>query len=167
MLPYKLNVFLDLSLLSYIVSSVSILGVWLSDYNGTNEKRIFAYFTAILFWLGMICGTILFYKENKCRKMMMRRSKYKDIKLPRNIKIGAVSFFNNKEAAIVDVLLFVVTLMVLILSIFKVKIEGLIIVSVMLWFLFFILHCFFNGKNHKYIKLYKKCFMNKERTRNE
>lgn len=118
---------------------------------------------AVLFWMCLILYTVSLMLSSKERQKI-EKSKFRVKKLKKN-HIGVIKFFQNKEAVIFDVLLFISTALIIVSIITKTEFEWLIAISLFLWFISFNLHCLFNGKNYMYIKAYE--IYKKEHGKNE
>lgn len=155
MLIKKYKLFFYLSFVCFIFSGISILCIPITNAYGTGISKVMVYVVACMFWIGIIGEFVLFNKANSLRKILERKSRRKNATISSNIGIGVLSFFRNREAKICDVILFISAALFAFLSVFKIDIEWLIVISTELLFLSFNLHCFLNGKNYGYIKSYK------------
>lgn len=167
MLMKKYKLFFCLSVLCFFISGITILCVPITDIYGDGISRVMVYVVAGVFWIGIICGFALFFKTNSLRRLIERKNRSSDILTSPNSKIGAISFFKNREAGVCDVVLFLSALLFAILIIFKIDVEWLVIISATLLFLSFNLHCFLNGKNFIYLKSYKNNMGIEEDHKNE
>lgn len=154
MLIKKYKLFFSLSFICFIISGISILCVPITNVYGNGISKVMVYVVACVFWIGIICGFVLFFKADSLRKVIGRKNRRNNIVISSGSRIGAISFFRNKEAGVSDAFLFASVILFAILTIFRIEIEWLIIISAALLFLSFSLHCFFNGKNYRYIKSY-------------
>ena len=154
MLIKKYKLFFSLSFICFIISGISILCVPITNVYGNGISKVMVYVVACVFWIGIICGFVLFFKADSLRKVIWRKYRRNNIVISSGSRIGAISFFRNKEAGVSDAFLFASVILFAILTIFRIEIEWLIIISAALLFLSFSLHCFFNGKNYRYIKSY-------------
>lgn len=154
MLKKKYKLFFSLSFICFIISGISILCVPITNVYGNGISKVMVYVVACVFWIGIICGFVLFFKADSLRKVIGRKNRRNNIVISSGSRIGAISFFRNKEAGVSDAFLFASVILFAILTIFRIEIEWLIIISAALLFLSFSLHCFFNGKNYRYIKSY-------------
>lgn len=150
----KYKLFFSLSFICFIISGISILCVPITNVYGNGISKVMVYVVACVFWIGIICGFVLFFKADSLRKVIGRKNRRNNIVISSGSRIGAISFFRNKEAGVSDAFLFASVILFAILTIFRIEIEWLIIISAALLFLSFSLHCFFNGKNYRYIKSY-------------
>lgn len=150
----KYKLFFSLSFICFIISGISILCAPITNVYGNGISKVMVYVVACVFWIGIICGFVLFFKADSLRKVIGRKNRRNNIVISSGSRIGAISFFRNKEAGVSDAFLFASVILFAILTIFRIEIEWLIIISAALLFLSFSLHCFFNGKNYRYIKSY-------------
>ena len=142
----KYKLFFSLSFICFIISGISILCVPITNVYGNGISKVMVYVVACVFWIGIICGFVLFFKADSLRKVIGRKNRRNNIVISSGSRIGAISFFRNKEAGVSDAFLFASVILFAILTIFRIEIEWLIIISAALLFLSFSLHCFFNGK---------------------
>lgn len=163
----KYKLFFSLSFICFIISGISILCVPITNVYGTGISKVMVYIVACVFWIGIIGEFVFFNKANSLRRILERKSRSKNTTISSNTGIGVVSFFKNREAKICDVILFISVALFAFLSVFKIDIEWLIIISAALLFLSFNLHCFFNGKNYRYIKSYINYTDSEEHQENE
>lgn len=138
-----------------IISTLSLFCIQFSDINGIGFKKIFSYILGIIFWGGIICEQILFWKINYKVKHLKKTKQHRTYKEKKS-RIGLISFFQNKEAAFFDLLFIISTILFIILSLCRISNEILILSCVSVLFLSFSFHCLLNGKNYIYIKGYKK-----------
>lgn len=167
MLMKKYKLFFNLSFICFIISGISILCVPITNVYGNGISKVMVYVVACVFWIGVICGFVLFFKADSLRKVIERKDRRNNIVIYSGSRIGAISFFRNKEAVLCDALLFASAMLFAILTIFKIDMEWLIIISAALLFLSFNLHCFVNGKNYRYIKSYINYTDSEEHQENE
>lgn len=157
-MPKRLKIWFVSSLVFVLIQSVCLLVIPILEIDNV-LNAVFA----VLFWVCLtfyIVSVILSSKE----RQKIEKSKFRVKKLKKNY-IGVIRFFQNKEAVIFDVLLFVSTALIIVSVIMKTEFEWLIAVGLFLWFISFNLHCLFNGKNYIYIKAYE--IYKKEHGKNE
>lgn len=157
-MPKRLKIWFVLSLVFVLVQSVCLLVIPILEIDNV-LNAIFA----VLFWVCLILYIASVMLSSNERKKI-EKSKFRVKKLKKN-HIGILKFFQNKEAVIFDVLLFISTALIIVSVIMKTEFEWLIAVGLFLWFVSFNLHCLFNGKNYTYIKAYE--FYKKEHEKNE
>lgn len=138
----KYKLFFSLSFICFIISGISILCVPITNVYGNGISKVMVYVVACVFWIGIICGFVLFFKADSLRKVIGRKNRRNNIVISSGSRIGAISFFRNKEAGVSDAFLFASVILFAILTIFRIEIEWLIIISAALLFLSFSLHCF-------------------------
>lgn len=137
----KYKLFFSLSFICFIISGISILCVPITNVYGNGISKVMVYVVACVFWIGIICGFVLFFKADSLRKVIGRKNRRNNIVISSGSRIGAISFFRNKEAGVSDAFLFASVILFAILTIFRIEIEWLIIISAALLFLSFSLHC--------------------------
>lgn len=148
------------------VSALSLLFIPLVNINGTGAAKIFAYVIGAVFWIGLVVEQVFFWRANSARRKVENRIRRNGGQIIKG-RIGLVSFFKNKEAFITDIVLFISAVATTIISILNFKLEWLLIISVVMLFVSFNLHCMLNGINYSYIKSYKKILNDKEQEKNE
>lgn len=156
---FKVNFYISISAL--IIATVSLFFIPMVNINGIGVSRVFAYVIGALFWLSVIAEQIFFWRANLFRhklEMQMQKNGGKIIKR----RIGIISFFKNKEAVIVDIILFMSVIAVAIILILNIMSDWLIILCLAILFISFNLHCILNGINYMYIKSNKKFLEGKE-----
>lgn len=139
-----------------LISSLAILCVPFVDLPYFVSSKWFMYTVGAVFWLGVVFEQIFFWLANADRKDIERRLRRMKAQTFKNTPIGILSFFKNTEAMCTDLVLFSSALSVALISLFKYRSTWIIIACVALMFFSFNLHCFLNGKNYKYIKLFSK-----------
>lgn len=149
MLLKKFLIDFYLAIILTIVATIAILCIPAVDAH----KNIM-YIIAFTFWLSLILGQFFFWKCNHERK----RIEMKGTRMRENKKkqLGITAFFRNFEAFIADIILFLSAGLVAVLTVFQIKTSWLIILGASMLYLSFNMHCILNGKNYRFIKLYKK-----------
>ncbi len=112
-----------------------------------NEKlKIFIALDGILFWIGTIGTILMALKINKCRKNSSRFNQM----YPKLKRVGLIHFFQNTEAFIADIVMFVSVIGFILV---KILTDNLIVTFIFLGaFVFaFGMHCMLNGTNYVYI----------------
>lgn len=153
-----LKVWFNLSLVFVFIQGVCLLVIPVLEIDNV-LNTVFA----VLFWMCLILYIVSVILSSKERQKI-EKSKFRVKKLKKS-HIGVIKFFQNKEAVIFDVLLFISTALIIVSIIMKTEFEWLIAVGLFLWFISFNLHCLFNGKNYIYIKAYE--IYKKEHGKNE
>jgi len=142
------------SLALSIFGAILILLIFLCNIDGSKVEKIGAYVIAALFWITIIGLVISTIKTTQYRKQLQERG-YR-LRGIRHSPIGVFSFFKNKEAAIMDIVLFVSAVSVAILAWTHVAIGLLILSCISLLFFSFNMHCVLNGRNYRYYKAFIK-----------
>lgn len=144
----KRDIFLfKLMCISFGVSAFSMLLTFFGDYNGNTVAVTFAVLIGVFFWLGLMLGAVLLIIVNQHRKKYITNKK----SLSKN-KIGAITFYSNRLAAIADIAM--VILFILMMAVMFIPYVGQSIAMVLFSFLLFAIymHCVLNGINFIYIK---------------
>ncbi len=112
-----------------------------------DETMMYLYIAGVEFWLGLVGTIVMALKINKRRKISYRFNE----QYSKHKQFGLVHFFQNTEATIADVIMFI-SIVGLIIA--KIWISEIIVFFVFLAvFIFsFGMHCMLNGINYKYIK---------------
>jgi hypothetical protein len=117
------------------------------SYDGVSETLpIKNIISGIVFWLSLIVGVVTQVILSRTVKKTLGRGYLKSKK-----KIGLISFFSNKYAAIFDIVMVAGCIGMIFSSIFSSYFGYL---SYIIWFVFifsFIMHCILNGKIYYYI----------------
>lgn len=125
------------------------MGVVLMPIGSTVKERTMTvmYVSGAFFWLGIIGTAYMAVKINICRK-----NSYRFNEQVGNLKqFGLIHFFQNREALITDVVMFVSIIGFIIAKICTSK----LLISFFLLALFvfaFGMHCLLNGINYRYLK---------------
>lgn len=126
-------------IIAFALSSLAIacLGLYPYDFNGAKWANILI---GAVFWLGLAAGIVFSVLLTKRRK---KEGFHQG-------KVGLISFFQNKIAAVFDILMILTLFSTVLLIIFSVK-SAIAYVIVALFFFSLEMHCVLNGKNYKYI----------------
>lgn len=155
----KFRTFLLSSMIAAVVAGLALLLIPKSNVRGNGAEKVLSLIIAIIFWIGIIIEIVMLIMANSNRKNS----------LPANRKhigtIGALTFFSNREASIVDIILCVSLITLTILTIGNIEVGLLNIIVIVIVFLSFNFHCFFNGKNYKYFKTINKGANRYDKTR--
>lgn len=143
-LKKKLKIFISLPIIN------SIILVLLALIN-QDERKWFSYIAAGIFWLIMILQIVLILKASKIRKHIENcKNESSQIK---TYRLGLISFFNNKEGTVSDIIFIVSIILLIFILVFEKTYSLISVICFPCLFLSFNLHCIFNGKNYTYIKL--------------
>lgn len=149
-----------------IIASLVLLFIPMVQIQGQGIQKVFAYVVPIIFWGSVLSEGICLLKINSLRKQIMLLRAFKEKKAFQK-RIGLISFFKNKEALIIDVVLFVSAVAEAIFSILQLRSEWLHIVCISIIFMSLNLHGILNGINYSYFIYVKKILKDKEKMRNE
>jgi len=111
------------------------------------KTKIVMYLSGLAFWIGIIGTTYMTFKINRSRKVSYRfNEQFGDRK-----QFGLIHFFQNKEAMIADLILFI---SIIGFVIAKICTDQLIVLYT--FFAIFVfafgMHCMLNGINYRYLK---------------
>ena len=161
-------ILLGASILCFLVMSLMFLLMPL-------EEETFV--TGIVFWAGLLGGSVLQVIVNALRKAFFKRNdiSYKNAKKSR---AGILRIFSNRLAMIADITCGVALLATVVSMIVTRGYGYICYVFISLTVFSFALHCIFNGKNFDFIlnkskicnildKRYKQTYTEKERGRND
>lgn len=142
----KLSTLLITSIVSYSIMSLDFLIMPIGNSVTDKSMRWLDILTGLIFWLGLISGTVLYVIFSKeCKKWYENNKGNKDIYKEKNI--GLISFFSNRAALVSDICLIVSVLLFVILMIFTDRTSYICYISIMLLVFFFTMHCVLNGKS--------------------
>lgn len=150
----KYRFYLLASLCACFVSAVSLAVIPFSDLDTAGVPRVLAYVSAAVFWAGLLAEIIFYILACRSCSSIEKILKQNGSKTLKNQRIGLITFFSCKEACVVDILCLVSFLMAVVMTIFNLN-YSFLMAGIIVFIISFNLHCFFNGKNYKYIKLYK------------
>jgi len=144
----KFKTFFRLSIACIWIETVALLSIqFLSHIKNETVNQFVSYVIAGVFWLSMITEQVLFWNANARRKHLKRTSSY---------RIGLISFWKTPGGKIADVLMAVSSVMILMLIVLKMSTGWCILASISILFLSFQLHCFYNGRNYRFLREYKQ-----------
>lgn len=128
---------------------VITIGIFIMPISSDLKEKsaMLIYVSGTAFWVGLLGTIITAVKINSCRKKDKKfNEEIKDVK-----KSGLFCFFQNKEAKVVDICMFI--------AIVGFIISRLCFTGVLISFIFFAsivftfgLHCMLNSVNYRYIK---------------
>ncbi len=113
------------------------------------------YAAAAVFWVGLCAGILFFIKMNVLSKKIERQLRQNSQKTLESLHCGVISFFRNKYAVAADVFMFVFIVLFVVVLLTDPVSDIISITVVVLLFLSFVCHSFFNGKNFIYILKYE------------
>lgn len=149
MLLKKFRIDFYLAMIFNTVAAIAILCIPAADAH----KNVM-YVIAATFWLSLLLGQFFFWKCNSERKRIeMKGSRRRENKKK---QLGITAFFRNPEAFITDIVLFLSAGLVAVLTLCQIKTSWLIILGASTLYLSFNMHCILNGRNYRFIQLYKK-----------
>lgn len=112
-----------------------------------SKSYILLYFAGACFWIGLVGVVYMLLKINR-----KRRDNYRFNESFNNQKqLGIIHFFQNTEALITDVIMFMSLVGFVITKIFSSNLYISFIISAVFIFSFG-MHCMLNGTNYKYLK---------------
>lgn len=116
-------------------------------YDKKGEVTVLTYLCGAGFWIGLIATVLMAIKINLSRKKSPVFASISDTQR----RFGLVHFFSNKEAVIIDILLFV-TVVGCVLARYVISGNTATFIFVGLFIFSFGMHCMLNGINYRYIK---------------
>lgn len=136
---------LTVSLIFYFLCSASVLLLPLSSSEGT-EINGAGYALALMFWIGLAVGSILFFLSWKRVKDM---EGYKEKK--GKLRAGVINFFQGKSGIITDCIL-ILSLAVTLIGNYLTEVPYFVtVIGMFLFLLTMFLHSVVNGRVWKYI----------------
>lgn len=151
----KYRFYLLASLCACFVSAVSLAVIPFSDLDTAGVPRVLAYVAAAVFWTGLIIEIIFFIPAHRSCSNIEKTLEQNGRRTLKNQKPGLITFFSCKEACVVDILCVVSLLTAAVMIIFNLNYSFFTAV-IIVFIISFNLHCFFNGKNYKYLKEIQK-----------
>lgn len=135
---------LHISIVGFLLMSLTFLLMPLNDTPPEEGINFFKIIVGLMFWLFLIVGVvtqiILLKKFKKHEKKKGKR------------RIGLLSFLQNREAAIFDLLCFIGLIAVAYISIFTDGTMYFAYVSMTVFVFSFCMHCILNGKIYNTLK---------------
>lgn len=122
----------------------------------SSENIAMSVIPAIILWTGLIVETIFFGFANMNCKAIEKKLILKGSKSFKGMKPGIIVFFSCKEAVVTDILFIISSIAVVWAVVANVTNDWLFVSFMEVFFFSFNLHCFFNGKNYKYLKEIQK-----------
>lgn len=144
-----------LSFFSFIGSGVSFFIIPFVRQDAHWFFNVVAYAASAVFWLGLCSGVFFFIKMNALGKKMERQLKKNNQLTLESFRCGIISFFRNKYAIVADSLMIISVILFVAVLIFEPESDMLSISVIVMFFLSFVSHSFFNGKSFIYILKYE------------
>lgn len=142
----KLSALLIASIVCYCVMSLNFLIMPVGNSVTDKSMRWLDILTGLIFWLGLIFGSVLYVIfSRECKKWYKNNKGNKDIYKEK--KIGLISFFSNRMALVADICLIISILLFAVLMIFTDRTSYICFISIMLLVFSFTMHCILNGKS--------------------
>lgn len=135
-----------------IAATVSGLALCFIPICNTNSERVadkvLSMAVAAIFWLGIVISQIFLWMSNAKRKQYMNENNM-DIK---DGSLGIVSFAKNRYGLAADILFFLSAIAVIVMYAVRFGNEWVNIIAIVVMFLSFQYHCFWNGRIYCCIK---------------
>ena len=138
------------TLTALTISSLSLLFGIFVDFDGYGFPRALGYIIGAVFWLFEIIGWLAFFKLSKRRKEYEKDNPDASY-LKRRRRPGILTFFANKRAAIVDLVL-PISLIMMVLVLFIPLGQTVTFIVAAVFSFASQMHCILNGINFKYIQ---------------
>ena len=136
---------LYLAIASSAVSSLSLMAATLVNNEGKNKIPLIIF--GVIFWIGLVCEQVFYWRSHKIAKEIARNSK-KSL----SERVSIFNFATYTEAIIADVI-FVVSLIALVVCVLigigEAILQYILICCIVLTFR---MHCILNGKSYRYKK---------------
>ena len=142
------SLFFKISCASYCVSALSVLLAFLGDYKGNGAAVFFAVLTGVLFWGGIIAGTVLLVLVNNHRRKNFSTPKDRRTDWRR---FGILNFFSNRIAQVIDIAMGAFFVLFLVSMFIPAVSQNISLVLFSLLLLSAFMHSMFNGVNYIYI----------------
>lgn len=130
------------AVLGYALSSLSFSIIPFASFEHSVPERILAYSVGILFWGGLVYGSVMMLLVNRLRK---QRS-FKKYCLP-----GFLGFVRNRKALVADIGMLVAIILFIVFSKLFGAYRFITMITLSLSVFFIYLHSIFNGNNYAYI----------------
>lgn len=151
-----------LTTIFFSLSGLMIVFIPLVNNLGSLVEKIFSYFVAGVFWVGIIVGIVYLNKTRKLRQAIEKMINDKKDNLYTKQKIHWINLFSNPVASFFD-LVMLISICALIILLITGRTNNWIIVFAV-WILLYSIgmHFLFNSRSYKTILFTKKIF-SKER----
>lgn len=153
----RLQRHIDGSIALAAVNAGAIFFVPLVKSDGTAAQRWGLYVVAALFWAGLIGQMVNIRLTTRARKRLQEK-RLQSCRFD-SVPVGVLAFRQNVEGLLADGLLAAVIVLFVVGSICRVRGAWFTIVLVGAALFLFQLHCIFNGRNYRALKVYQ--FKNK------
>lgn len=153
MLDQRLKIYNIITIVLAFLEFILFLCIPFVNIDGSTAQQVGAYIIASCFWCCITAECVFIYLTAKIRKSLSKKDFHS-----RTLKYaypGVFSFFKNKEAIIVDIVLYASAIILMIIVWVRVKNEWMVMINYSVFFLAFNLHCILNGKNYRYLKQYR------------
>ena len=157
----KFRLFFYLSIGGFLLAAAAVAVIPLLQV-GVKGLDATGYTVGALFWAGILCGIVFLILTGEQRKQIETVLREKGGQTPEKAPLGVISFFRNRAALIVDIIFFLAVIAFVLLFVFQIHNAWAVIAALEILFLSFVMHCFLNGINYKYIKAYNKYIKSKE-----
>lgn len=147
----KFSLFVNLSVIASIISSVSIMACAFLG-KSDNIDQVIKIIFPLVFWIGLLIEQYFIWNANSFRKKLESEGKLRRIRG----KPGAVSILQTEEGAIADLILVISLIVFVILLLFGIGKGFPQYLFIFFVVLSFRMHCILNGKNFRYKKYLAK-----------
>lgn len=151
----KIKIYFRLAIACAWIGAIALFSIqFINVIQNERVNQVISYFIAGVFWLSLIAGQIIFWIANAERNQMEKKHK-KRIKYQKS-PMGLISFCKSPRGKIADVILSISMITLLTIIILHKSTRWIILSVLSIVFLSFQLHCFYNGRNYRFIRAYDK-----------
>lgn len=137
------------ALVALTISAASLFAIPL-----VQNPPLLPFVLAGIFWVSLLAELLLLVLGNRERKNLNQSSRHMK-QIGRFRQIGAFCFFQNREAAIVDVLLPIMVVLAISAGLYSPENQWLITAGITAAYVLLHLHCILNGMLYKTIKYHQ------------
>lgn len=151
MLLRRATIFLRTAIISGVLSSMSVAFIPLRRLVKSSVSECLLIIIASVFWGGLLLEQIFLWRAHELRGIMQE----KGVRLKRLAKArpGITTFRSNREATLADAGVILFAMLMLITSVVNMDANWSIPICLALFLASFHLHCIFNGKTYRYVKV--------------
>ncbi len=151
--------------LSFLIMSAAFLIIPLESETLISGLSVFSFAAGIMFWATLVLSIVFLVILSVRRKQFYK--KY-GLKLNNDIKrIGLFSFFKNKVAIVVDIVMVICLTALVTVFLISGGTEYICYVFIALSVFTVTMHCLFNGKIYFYVDARRKTFENSTNTKKQ
>jgi len=151
----KFSLCYNITVIGYILSAIAILFVPISDITDNGKIGAFSIIVAIVFWLGLVWGTLSLIILTKLRHKLRARMPSLIVKIPKKFP-GIMNFSMNIRHLILYAVILIGIVIIILDLILGFANQYLMFPVIAGTYSAFIMHCMIDGKNYQIYKILKK-----------